>query len=223
MQQPESVLWQEVLTSTARLRLAPEMLDACRAVSLRVGGPRLARLGVTSAIRGEGRSAIAQALALIQATDYRRHVILVEMDLESPSLASLLRLNRHPGLSELAHGLNSPDDVLQPAGPRLDVITAGAPLPESGGTVLDLLSAGILENIQARADVLIVDLPPLLASNYGRRAAEMCQQLVMVVRAGITPLALVREAIETVSPAPALLLNGVHSSLPRWMQTLLSV
>jgi len=223
MERATSLLWPEVLASNARLQLAPEMLDACRSVSLRLGGPRLNRVGVTSAIRGEGRSTIAQALALIQATDYRRQVILVEMDLENPTMAVRLRLSRQPGLAQLAQGVNSLDEVLHPAGPRLAVITAGALLPDSEGTILDLLSAGVLQTIQAAADVLVIDLPPLLASSYGRRAAEVCEHLVMVVRAGITPLPQVREAIETVSPAPALLLNGVHSSLPRWMRTLLSV
>jgi protein-tyrosine kinase len=188
-----------------------------------MGGPRLARVGVTSAIRGEGRSTIAQALALIQATDYRRNVILIEMDLENPSMAMNLRLATQPGLSELAEGLSSVEDVLQPAGPRLAVITAGAPLPDSAANILDLLSAGVLSKIQSTADVLVIDLPPLLASTYGRRAAEMCEKLVMVVHAGITPLPQVKEAIETVSPEPVLLLNGVHSSLPRWMRTILSV
>ena len=223
MKQIQSLSWHETLASHAYPDLAPEMLDACRSVSLRMGGPRVTCVGVTSAIREEGRSLIAQALALIQATDYRRQTILVEADMESPSLANSLRLAVRPGLSDLAQNASAVSDVLQPAGPRLSVITSGAPLPGSSGTILDLLSAGILSTIQAEGDVVVLDLPPLLASPYGRRAAEMCDQLVMVIRAGTTSLALVKDAIEGLSPAPVLLLNGVHSSLPRWMRTIFSV
>jgi len=166
---------------------------------------------------------VAQALALIQANDYRRRVVLLELDLENPALAEQLRLAARPGLAELAQGSSAMSEVLQPFGPRLAAITAGASLPAAGAGILEQLRGGVLRAVQQEADVVVMDLPPLITSPYGRQAAQMAEQLVMVIRAGITPLPRVKEAIDSVSPAPAILLNGVHSSLPRWMQTLLSV
>ena len=42
----------------------------------------------------------------------------------------------------------------------------------------------------------------------------------MVIRAGVTPLATIREAAQTLSGERALILNGAHSSLPRWLRQL---
>lgn len=223
MEQISPSRWPAVSVENDRLHLAPELLDACRSVSLRLGGPRLITVGVTSAIRGEGRSTIALALSLIQATDYQRRVVLLEIDLEKPSLAERLALAAHPGLAELARGLHSLGDVLQPAGPNLSVITAGNAVPDSSATILERLSSGLLQEIRAQADVVVADLPPVLGSSYGSRAATICEQAVLVVRAGVTPLPFVREAIDDLSAKPFLLLNGVHSSIPRWMRTVLGV
>lgn len=223
MEQISPRRWPAVTVENDRLHLPPELLDACRSVNLRLGGPRLTTVGVTSAIRGEGRSTIALALALIQATDYRRRVVLLEIDLEKPSMAERLALAAHPGLAELARGLYSLGEVVQPAGANLSVITAGNALPDSSATILERLSSGLLQEIRALADVVVADLPPVLGSSYGSRAATICEQAVLVVRAGVTPLPFVREAIDDLSAKPFLLLNGVHSSIPRWMRTVLGV
>jgi len=78
---------------------------------------------------------VAQALALIQANDYRRRVVLLELDLENPALAEQLRLAARPGLAELAQGSSAMSEVLQPFGPRLAAITAGASLPAAGAGI----------------------------------------------------------------------------------------
>src|SRR6202007_1995524 len=80
------------------LGLSTPLLDACRNASLQVGGPTLKRLGITSAIRGEGRSTVALAMALIQAKDYGRRAILIDLDLEQQGLARRLDLKPWPGL-----------------------------------------------------------------------------------------------------------------------------
>src|SRR2546430_8763431 len=49
-----------------------------------IGGPKLTSIGVTSALRGEGRTSVALALAAVQREDFGRSVILVDMDLENP-------------------------------------------------------------------------------------------------------------------------------------------
>jgi hypothetical protein len=41
-----------------------------------------------------------------------------------------------------------------------------------------------------------------------------------VVRAGITPARTVRASAERLVPAPSVILNGTHSSMPRWVRRL---
>ena len=58
-----------------------EVLDACVVALRRMGGAKLRSVGVTSAGRGEGRSTVAAAMAVIQATEYVRKTIYIELDL----------------------------------------------------------------------------------------------------------------------------------------------
>ena len=47
------------------------------------------------------------------------------------------------------------------------------------------------------------------------------EDLLLVVRAGVTPVARVKEASADLHVEPNVLLNGAYSSLPRWLRRLL--
>jgi polysaccharide biosynthesis transport protein len=205
------------------LTVPTEVLEACGAVSARIGGPGLASLGVTSAVRGEGRSLVAAALALVQLEDYRRRVVLVEMDLERPSMADQLGLDGWPGLVELASGQASLQEAIRPLPNGMSVITAGARSTSPARVMTEVLSSGILGVIGQSCDVLVADLPPVLGSSVGPSAAEAFDRLVLVVRAGVTPLGRVREAMAMLRSEPTLVLNGASSTLPRWLRQILHV
>jgi tyrosine-protein kinase Etk/Wzc len=198
------------------------LLDATRTVSLQIGGTRLNRIGVTSTIRGEGKTTIAMALALVQAVDYRRGVILIEMDFENASLANRLGLRHRPGLAELAAGQASVAEVVQAASDGIGVITAGGPVGSWSKTAMEVTSSGVLAALGNETDIVIADLPAQ-TSSLGRYWNEAFERLVYVVRAGITPLPRVRASISSLSSEPALLLNGTDSSLPRWLRLILGL
>jgi len=48
----------------AQLSVPEAVLSACRAASLHIGTPNLTNLGITSTLRGEGRTTIAVAMAV---------------------------------------------------------------------------------------------------------------------------------------------------------------
>jgi Mrp family chromosome partitioning ATPase len=198
------------------------LLDVIRSASLRIGGARLNSVGVTSTIRGEGKTTIALALALVQALDYRRGVILLEMDIENPSLADQLRIRHRPGLAELASGHATVEEVVQAVSDGIGVITAGGRMWSWAKIATEVTSSGVLTAILNETDIVIADLPAQ-TSGLGRHWNEAFQRLVYVVRAGITPLPRVRAAISSLPSEPALLLNGTDSSLPRWLRLILGL
>lgn len=200
-----------------------QVLAACRVVSAQIGGRKLANLGVTSAMRGEGRSLIAAGLALVQLEDYRRRVILVEMDLEKPCIAGKLGVDPWPGLVELASRQAGLQEAIRLLPNGLSVITAGTPSTSPARLMTEVLSSGILREIGESCDVIVADLPPVLGNSVGPSAVDAFERLVLVVRAGVTPLGRVREAIATLRSEPALVLNGASSTLPRWLQQILHV
>src|SRR5215831_14058662 len=111
--------------STEDVRIPRQMLEVCRSASLLLGGPNLRRLGVTSALREEGRTSIALAMAVVQREDYGRRVALVDMDLENPTLSRRFNLEPWPGLSELTRRDAAPQDVLQSLSDGLMVVPPG--------------------------------------------------------------------------------------------------
>jgi Mrp family chromosome partitioning ATPase len=201
--------------------LAPvsgEMLEACRAASLLIGGPRLRNLGVTSSVREEGRTSIALAMAAVHREDYGRNVVLVDMDFENPTLARRHDLDPWPGLAELARGEARLDEVLQPVADGIRLIAAGAIADTATRSATEIVKRGLLERIQGEADVVIGDLPPLLGGGPGAAAARAFESLLLVVRAGVTPVARVKEAAADLHVTPNVLLNGAYSSLPLWLR-----
>jgi succinoglycan biosynthesis transport protein ExoP len=200
--------------------LPPEIVEACRFASLQLGGPRLVSLGVTSALRGEGRSTIARAMAEIQDEDYERTVVLLDLDLERPSLSRSLGAAPAPGIAELVDGTASLDDVIQPLGEGISLVAAGASAWPASRTMAGILRAGVLRAIEERFDAVIADLPPLLSSSVGRAPAAVFGDLLLVVRSGVTPLGRIRQATAHLPVQPSVLLNGTRSHLPPWLQRL---
>jgi Mrp family chromosome partitioning ATPase len=201
--------------------IGSEVLEACSAATLQLGGPTLKSLGITSAIRGEGRTTVAIAMAMIQRRDYSRRTLLLEMDVDNPTLAGQLGVDQWPGLTQLIRGEAALKDVVHPFADDIAAVTMGAGAGAAPRTVIDFLRSGVLQDLGREFDVLVGDLPPLLDSNFGHLLAGAFERVVLVVRAGATPVGRIREATAALASEPAVLLNGVESPLPRWIQRII--
>ena len=172
-------------------------------------------LGVTSSVRGEGRSTIAAGLAFVEYNDRDRRTLLVDLDLESPSLAARFNVPAEPGLADMADGRTPMWKCLRPIHDDLWLLTAGEPGSEAA-RVMSRLAQGLLHDLLDEADVVIADLPPLLDGSLGLAATRLVEMPLLVARAGETPLAQIAEAASLLPAMPPVILNGVHSSLPNW-------
>lgn len=207
----------------AALAVDPELIEAARKTMLALGGTRVHRLGVTSALRGEGRTSIAVALAVVQELDFGRHCLLVDLDLESAAVARRTGVPPWPGLCEVVRGEASLEDAIRPISDRISVIAAGGTGGNAPRVVSDLIRQSTLDELQRRCDVLVADLPPLIACSFGRTAATAFPELLMVVRSQVTPVARIREAVAQLETQPQIVLNGVGTRIPRWLRGLLAV
>jgi Mrp family chromosome partitioning ATPase len=204
----------------APLDVPDALVRSCRSISLQLGGPMMRSIAVTSAIRGEGRTCVAGALAKIQAEDYGRRVVLLDMDFEAPSLARRLGAEPEPGLAELARGEAELSDIAQHVDDQVTLIAAGS----AGGLVVrvatTLAESDVLNQIGRACDVVIADLPPLLTSGAARVLAPSFDMLGLVIRAGVTPLPQIKQAVATLKAEPAVILNDVSTNLPAWLRRL---
>ena len=119
-------------------------------------------IGVTSPLKGEGKSTTSINIAYTMAQTGKR-VLLIEADLRLPTMARRLRIQPKPGLTSLMVGQCSGNDVLQKSGlnPNLWVITAGDTPPNPAELLGSNPMTMTLKTMSKIFDIIIVDLPPV--------------------------------------------------------------
>jgi Mrp family chromosome partitioning ATPase len=198
--------------------LPATLLRGCREAVQRISHEGPQSFGVTSALRGEGRSSVAAGLALVEWMDHERRTVLIDLDLASPSLHGRFNLSEGPGIQDLVDGPTNVEDYLQRIVGDVWLLSAGKPRDDVPRAVSRLAGSQILSQLSEWADTIVFDLPPLLGSDAGIAATRLCETPVMVVRAGMTPLPRVKEAVELLATPPPVVLNGVRSALPPWLR-----
>ena len=121
-------------------------------------------IGVTSALKGEGKSTTSVNIAYTMAQSGQK-VLLLETDLRLPTLAKRIRVRTKPGLSNLLVGQCAGNEILQKSGllPNLWVATAGD-IPPNPAELLGSKNMELtLKALSDVFDVIIVDLPPVTA------------------------------------------------------------
>lgn len=206
--------------------VARGLQERCRQVSLsaffREAAP-VRSLGLTSSISGEGKSFLAMVMARVLAKDSSNPVILLECNWEHPSLHKYYGLAAVPGLAEWLRGECSQTHIRHQVDDNLTVIPAGDGEQDEVKLLQQIRQIGLLQMFARSNELLIVDLPALVTTGYGAIAASLVDELILVVRAGVTPDALVQEACEELKDLPVLgvILNQLESRIPRWIRALL--
>jgi non-specific protein-tyrosine kinase len=175
----------------------------------------LQSLVVTSALAGEGKTTTAANLAVVLAQDGRR-VVLVDADLRRPNLHRLFELPNRTGLTTaLVDEPAALDGHLRTAGiENLWLLTAG-PIPPNPQEMLGSeRMADLLEHLQGRADVVLLDTPPSLAVADANVLAARADAVVLVVNTGQTRHGALQQAVEGLRKVGANIVGGVLNMVP---------
>jgi protein-tyrosine kinase len=160
-----------------------------------------AAIMVASAVPGEGKTFTSLNLAMSLALEKDVEVLLVDADVRKPHVSRLLNVAGEPGLLELlGDGEMHPDAViLQSNVPGLSVLPAGRPTE----TATELLSSKRMREVvnllapSGGRRIALFDSPPLLLATESHAIATHMGQIIMVVRADVTPQNLVLSAIDS--------------------------
>ncbi|MDQ0597441.1 capsular exopolysaccharide synthesis family protein [Streptomyces canus] len=178
---------------------------------------------IASALRAEGRTRTAVDLATAVARTGKR-VILLEADLRRPRLTAELGLRGTPGLTGVLRGgtplyaaLESWEDG------RIRVLPSGN-VPADPNTLLsgpDMVQ--LVRALEADADLVVVDSPPLLSFADGATLAAAAEGVLFVARAGKTHREDALRALDTLSAVRARVLGAVLTGtrakgLAHWKQ-----
>lgn len=148
------------------------------------------RLALTSPAPGCGKTLTALNLAFSVARQRRLRVLILDFDLRRPSLAGLLGLKRVPCVSRWLLGETAVEETFLRLAPNLAAGLAAGPLRHSTELLLDEGSLEALVELEhaLAPDLVIYDLPPLLASDDAAAFLEHVDAGLLVAAAGETAL-----------------------------------
>jgi len=175
----------------------------------------LKTVAVTSANSGEGKSTCSVNLATVTAMSVGRSVLLIDCDLRRPKVHWTLGLQPQVGLAEVLLNQATVDDaILKLDGVNLDIL----PVRTIPSNPSELLASPemrkLIEEVAGRYDRVILDTPACLGLPDAKSISELCDGLVMVVRAGVTPQEEVQAALDILDRrrVVGLVLNGAEST-----------
>jgi capsular exopolysaccharide synthesis family protein len=175
----------------------------------------LRSLLVTSPGAQQGKSTTLANLAVTIAQG-EKQVILVDCDLRRPTLHKLFGLEDKPGLTSMMLDEESMSDppLQETAVPRLRLLASG-PLPPSPADLLGSRRMDrVVELLAERADIVLLDAPPVVAVSDAAVLATKVDGVLLVVSAGQTKRDDVQAAKTRLEKVNANLIGAVLTNVP---------
>lgn len=174
------------------------------------------RLGITSAISGEGVTFVTRSLALVLTTDVAKRVCIVDLNWWSPSDWPGPNV---PGVAEILRDDLPLEQALHLTGnPGLQVLPAGATtVIERPALARSAELSKLLDELNEEFEHVLLDLPAIHATSEALTLAENCPSLALVVGQNLTPESEIKTALEHLQGVPLLgvILNRSYTKIPR--------
>jgi tyrosine-protein kinase Etk/Wzc len=168
-----------------------------------IGGPR----------PDVGKSFVTVNLARVFA-DAGVRVLVIDADLRHGALHRYLAVERSPGLADLVTGATGLESALHHTDlPSIDFVPRGASTSNPSELLGSQRFRQLVDDLSKSYDVVIVDLPPILAVTDGALAARVAGTNLLVLRAGWHPVREIQQAVrryaENGVQVDGLVLNGM--------------
>jgi LCP family protein required for cell wall assembly len=191
----------------------PDAMDRYTGLLREIEGQTTGRiLLVSSPGPGQGASTVALNLA-IASTKAGRRAMLVDADPSPFGLGRFLSTGSSPGLSDVANGSATMSDAARmwelDDGTRFPMLPSGDTLADVE-TLSGILVAEALDAVSERADLIIIDVPPVLWSNATPELGAHADGTILVVADSADP-ASVASAINDLAAAGAPVLGYVRN------------
>jgi protein-tyrosine kinase len=177
------------------------------------GEPRV--IMIASAVPGDGKTFTSINLALSMALERDISLLLIDSDVAKHHITDIFGLGDRKGLLDaLTDETLDPESLVVPTNSRgLSILPAGTRTEGTAELVSSNRMRQIVTSLCARNPrrILLLDSPPLMITNEGRALVKIAGQVVLVVRAGVTPRHAVQAAIDMFDEKQAggLILNEV--------------
>lgn len=150
---------------------------------------------VTSSVSSEGKTFVANNLAQAIVRQPDRRVLLIDADLRCARLHASLGAPSAPGLSDYLRGDADETKIIQYGQEgNLCLIPAGNEPPDPSELLSNDRLKKLLDRVIPVFDWVIIDSPPCVPVADASILASLCDGVLLVVRAGVTPAEIAQKA-----------------------------
>ena len=182
-----------------------------------MAGRNLQSLVVTSSGPSEGKSTTSANLAVVFAQT-GQNVLLVDADLRKPVIAKTFDLPNETGLSVYLSDLNvTVDEIVQPSYllDNMDIVTSGPIAPNPSELLQSNRMNQFLTDMAQFYDMIILDMPPVLAVTDAQIVSTKVDGTLLVVREDQSSKQAVKKSVELLRQVDANLLGVVYNGSKR--------
>lgn len=169
---------------------------------------------VSGPTKDVGKTLTSINLALALARQQERTVVLVDLDLRSPSLASVIGFQARRGIGDIAEGHCELNDVLIDPGLEGLLVLPGSKRYEDSSELL--MSHKLQALFQQLADlpnsIIVYDTPPILGCDDVAAVCPMLKACLMVVRENMTSRAELKNSLKALGSSTKMLGVTVNRS-----------
>jgi non-specific protein-tyrosine kinase len=168
---------------------------------------------VSSTEMEDGKTSVAANLAVVM-SQAEKEVILLDADMRRPNVHNFFGLTNNYGLSDVFRGKLNLDEVLKEwTGGSVSVITAGDPPPNPAELLGSKKMAEIMDDLDKRADVIIIDGPPFIIADAPILASKV-DGVLLIIRIGYTHEPAIKSMMEQIKRAGAKVVGVALNRLP---------
>lgn len=175
-------------------------------------------LAFTSANISEGKSTVTDNIAVVWANAGKR-VLLVDADLRRPTLHKTFNVPNNEGLTTIltseAAEMDITNMIKKTQVENLSILTSG-PIPPNPSELLNSQRMqALIASVENNYDVVILDVPPILAVSDTQALVSHIDGVVLVVKVGQTEKAALRRSVELLKLSHANILGYVMNDVGR--------
>jgi len=149
-------------------------------------GEKCPIIGVTSSMRGEGKSTTAVNLSYVLAENGKR-VLLIDGDLRIPSIAKKMGVENHNGLTDLLIGKGAQlSEYKSELLPNWYILPSGEIPPNPSELLGSTRMEAILNELKEKFDYIVIDLPPVNIVSDALSVSRFITGMIVVIREDYT-------------------------------------
>lgn len=172
---------------------------------------KLQTIVITSSGPGEGKSTTSANLAVVFANSGSR-VLLIDADMRKPTVYKTFQISNATGLSTVLSTEKSVVGTAQSTGiDNLSILTSGPKPPNPSELLNSQRMNQIIEEARRSYDIVIFDMPPIVAVTDAQIMASKADGTLLVIRENVTKKESVTKASELLKLVNARVLGAVYN------------